>query len=78
MISETQTIGLEIAEITELKPVGMGDRVCVDTCTTYFSFQYCFLESKLFIFYPRLFIQYYNSILVERYYLILNPNAGQM
>jgi 3-dehydroquinate synthase II len=33
LISETQTIGLEIAEITELKPVGMGDRVCVDTCT---------------------------------------------
>jgi len=26
-------IPLEIAEITEVKPIGMGDRVCVDTCT---------------------------------------------
>ncbi|MDX9786230.1 MAG: 3-dehydroquinate synthase II [Desulfobacterales bacterium] len=24
---------LEIAEITQIKPLGMGDRVCVDTCT---------------------------------------------
>lgn len=24
---------LKIAEITEVKPIGMGDRVCVDTCT---------------------------------------------
>ncbi|KUK94628.1 MAG: 3-dehydroquinate synthase [Methanothrix harundinacea] len=26
-------LDLDIAEITEVKPVGMGDRVCVDTCT---------------------------------------------
>ena len=26
-------IDLEEAEITEIKPIGMGDRVCVDTCT---------------------------------------------
>lgn len=30
---ETQT-DLTTAEIIEIKPVGMGDRVCVDTCTT--------------------------------------------
>jgi 3-dehydroquinate synthase II len=27
-------IPLESAEITEIQPVGMGDRVCVDTCTS--------------------------------------------
>ena len=31
--SSTDQIPLEIAEITEIKPIGMGDRVCVDTCT---------------------------------------------
>lgn len=30
---EAESVNLEVAEITELKPVGMGDRVCVDTCT---------------------------------------------
>jgi len=33
LTGQTETIGLETAEITELRPVGMGDRVCVDTCT---------------------------------------------
>ena len=28
-----ETIPLETAEIVEIRPVGMGDRVCVDTCT---------------------------------------------
>lgn len=28
-----ETIPLNTAEITEVRPVGMGDRVCVDTCT---------------------------------------------
>ncbi len=28
-----QAISLQVAEITEIVPVGMGDRVCVDTCT---------------------------------------------
>ncbi|RJP95162.1 MAG: 3-dehydroquinate synthase II [Desulfobacteraceae bacterium] len=31
--SNTDHIPLEVAEIIEIKPVGMGDRVCVDTCT---------------------------------------------
>ncbi|MFW6082111.1 MAG: 3-dehydroquinate synthase II [Desulfosalsimonas sp.] len=31
--SETAAIQLDIAEITELRPLGMGDRVCVDTCS---------------------------------------------
>jgi len=31
--SRTDQIPLEVAEITEIKPIGMGDRVCVDTCT---------------------------------------------
>lgn len=31
--TETQMIPLEPAEIIEVRPVGMGDRVCVDTCT---------------------------------------------
>lgn len=31
--SNTDQIPLEIAEITEIRPLGMGDRVCVDTCT---------------------------------------------
>ncbi|MGM0788108.1 MAG: 3-dehydroquinate synthase II [Thermodesulfobacteriota bacterium] len=31
--SETEAISLDIAEITELRPLGMGDRVCVDTCS---------------------------------------------
>ena len=28
-----ETTSLDIAEITEVTPIGMGDRVCVDTCT---------------------------------------------
>ncbi len=31
--ASTDQIPLEVAEITEVKPIGMGDRVCVDTCT---------------------------------------------
>ncbi|MBC2716675.1 MAG: 3-dehydroquinate synthase II [Desulfobacteraceae bacterium] len=31
--AKTDQIPLDVAEITEIKPVGMGDRVCVDTCT---------------------------------------------
>jgi len=31
--SEEDHLSLETAEIIEIKPVGMGDRVCVDTCT---------------------------------------------
>jgi 3-dehydroquinate synthase II len=31
--SKTDMIPLVAAEITEIKPLGMGDRVCVDTCT---------------------------------------------
>lgn len=31
--TKTDQIPLDVAEITEIKPVGMGDRVCVDTCT---------------------------------------------
>ncbi len=31
--SATDQISLQEAEITEIKSVGMGDRVCVDTCT---------------------------------------------
>ncbi|MCF8111462.1 MAG: 3-dehydroquinate synthase II [Desulfobacteraceae bacterium] len=31
--AETGALDLEIAEIAELKPLGMGDRVCVDTCS---------------------------------------------
>jgi 3-dehydroquinate synthase II len=31
--SKTDHIPLVAAEITEIKPLGMGDRVCVDTCT---------------------------------------------
>ncbi|OQY11976.1 MAG: 3-dehydroquinate synthase II [Desulfobacteraceae bacterium 4572_19] len=30
---KTESIKLESAEITEVLPLGMGDRVCVDTCT---------------------------------------------
>jgi 3-dehydroquinate synthase II len=37
--SGTDTIALEHAEIVEIKPVGMGDRVCVDTCTSMISGQ---------------------------------------
>ena len=33
LTANTEATPLEIAEITELRPVGMGDRVCVDTCT---------------------------------------------
>ncbi|MFW6284167.1 MAG: 3-dehydroquinate synthase II [Desulfosalsimonas sp.] len=33
LTGQTGAVGLETAEITELRPVGMGDRVCVDTCT---------------------------------------------
>ncbi|MCJ7771724.1 MAG: 3-dehydroquinate synthase II [Desulfobacterales bacterium] len=32
--SKEEQISLEPAEIIEIKPVGMGDRVCVDTCTS--------------------------------------------
>ncbi|MBW1643177.1 MAG: 3-dehydroquinate synthase II [Deltaproteobacteria bacterium] len=32
--SEEDHISLKVAEIIEIKPVGMGDRVCVDTCTS--------------------------------------------
>ncbi len=32
--TEGDTIILEEAKIVEIKPVGMGDRVCVDTCTS--------------------------------------------
>jgi 3-dehydroquinate synthase II len=32
--SEGDKIALQIAEVVEVKPVGMGDRVCVDTCTS--------------------------------------------
>ena len=28
-----ESIGLEAAEVTEIKPVGLGHRVCVDTCS---------------------------------------------
>ena len=31
--SESENMKLTEAEITEIKPLGMGDRVCVDTCT---------------------------------------------
>lgn len=31
--SGTKPIGLKAAKITKVKPVGMGDRVCVDTCS---------------------------------------------
>lgn len=31
--AKTDQIPLDVAEITEIKQVGMGDRVCVDTCT---------------------------------------------
>jgi 3-dehydroquinate synthase II len=27
-------VSLDVAEITEIRPAGMGDRVCVDTCTS--------------------------------------------
>jgi len=32
--TQEESIQLEEAEITEITPVGMGDRVCVDTCTS--------------------------------------------
>jgi len=32
--SEGDKISLQTAEIVEIRPVGMGDRVCVDTCTS--------------------------------------------
>ncbi|MDI6704382.1 MAG: 3-dehydroquinate synthase II [bacterium] len=31
--SEIAKIDLKVAKITKVKPVGMGDRVCIDTCT---------------------------------------------
>lgn len=31
--STGEVIPLEVADIVEIKPLGMGDRVCVDTCT---------------------------------------------
>ncbi len=33
VVSEGQKVGLEVAEITKVTPLGMGDRICVDTCT---------------------------------------------
>jgi 3-dehydroquinate synthase II len=32
--SKGDKIALQTAEVIEVKPVGMGDRVCVDTCTS--------------------------------------------
>jgi 3-dehydroquinate synthase II len=32
--ADVETISLETAGIVEIRPVGMGDRVCVDTCTS--------------------------------------------
>jgi 3-dehydroquinate synthase II len=32
--ADEESIELSIAEIVEIRPVGMGDRVCVDTCTS--------------------------------------------
>jgi 3-dehydroquinate synthase II len=32
--SDEEKTSLEIAEIEDIRPVGMGDRVCVDTCTS--------------------------------------------
>ena len=32
--SRGERIALQIAEVIKVKPVGMGDRVCVDTCTS--------------------------------------------
>jgi len=32
--SEGDRISLQTAEVVEVRPVGMGDRVCVDTCTS--------------------------------------------
>ncbi|MGM0454285.1 MAG: 3-dehydroquinate synthase II [Thermodesulfobacteriota bacterium] len=31
--AKPEEVALETAEITEVRPLGMGDRVCVDTCT---------------------------------------------
>ncbi|MDY6904762.1 MAG: 3-dehydroquinate synthase II [Thermodesulfobacteriota bacterium] len=31
---QVDTVPLQTAEVTEILPVGMGDRVCVDTCTS--------------------------------------------
>lgn len=31
----TEKLNLQIAKITRIKPVGMGDRVCVDTCSIF-------------------------------------------
>ncbi len=31
----TERLNLQIAKITKVKPVGMGDRVCVDTCSVF-------------------------------------------
>lgn len=33
LMSKAENTPLEIAEITDIRPVGMGDRICVDTCT---------------------------------------------
>jgi len=33
MKSSNETLKLQVARITEVRPVGMGDRVCIDTCT---------------------------------------------
>jgi len=32
--TDTEKVSLQEAEIVEIKPAGMGDRVCVDTCTS--------------------------------------------
>ena len=31
--SEAEQVSLQTAKVTEVRPLGMGDRVCVDTCT---------------------------------------------
>ncbi|HDH41023.1 MAG TPA: 3-dehydroquinate synthase II [Candidatus Altiarchaeales archaeon] len=31
----TERVNLQIAKVTKVKPVGMGDRVCVDTCSVF-------------------------------------------
>lgn len=32
--SDPETVALDIAEITDIRSAGMGDRVCIDTCTS--------------------------------------------
>ncbi len=33
VVNHEQKVSLEVAEVTRVVPLGMGDRVCVDTCT---------------------------------------------